>query len=71
MDDDELLMLYDGPTSVLEGRDLASIAKYIQSPQCKQVFVIVRAIYCRADFPLTDRPERSLDRVSNRHHVSH
>ena len=43
MDDpDELLMLYDGPTSVLEGRDVESVAKYMRSPQCKQVFVIVR-----------------------------
>ena len=42
MDDaDELLMLYDGPTTVLEGRDLASIAKYMKSPQCKRVFVMV------------------------------
>ena len=42
MDDaDELLMLYDGPTTVLEGRDLSSIAKYMKSPQCKRVFVMV------------------------------
>ena len=40
-DSDELLMLYDGPTSVLEDRDLASIARYMQSPECKRVFVMV------------------------------
>ncbi|TBU62223.1 DHS-like NAD/FAD-binding domain-containing protein [Dichomitus squalens] len=42
MDDDELLMLYDGPTMVLDGRDLPSIAKYMKSPQCKRIFVMVR-----------------------------
>ena len=43
MDDpDELLMLYDGPTAILEGRDIASVARYMKSPQCKQVFVMVR-----------------------------
>ena len=40
-DSDELLMLYDGPTTVLEGRDIPSIAKYMKSPQCKRVFVMV------------------------------
>ena len=45
MDDpDELLMLYDGPTAILEGRDIASVAKYMKSPQCKQVFVMVRPV---------------------------
>ncbi|TBU44450.1 hypothetical protein BD309DRAFT_958356 [Dichomitus squalens] len=43
MDDDELLMLYDGPTMVLEGRDLPSIAKYMKSPQCKRIFVMFGA----------------------------
>ena len=48
MDDaDELLMLYDGPTTVLEGRDLPSIAKYMKSPQCKRVFVMVSTVYLR------------------------
>ncbi len=42
-DNDELLMLYDGPTTILEGRDIASVAKYMKSPQCKQVFVILGA----------------------------
>ena len=43
MDDpDELLMLYDGPTAILEGRDIASVARYMKSPRCKQVFVMVR-----------------------------
>ena len=42
MDDaDELLMLYDGPTSILEGRDLPSIAKFIKSPKCQRIFVMV------------------------------
>ncbi|KAH9922865.1 DHS-like NAD/FAD-binding domain-containing protein [Epithele typhae] len=40
-DEDELLMLYDGPTVVLEDRDVRSIAKYMKSPQCKRVFVIL------------------------------
>ncbi|KAI0770212.1 DHS-like NAD/FAD-binding domain-containing protein [Fomes fomentarius] len=44
MDDpDELLMLYDGPTTVLEGRDLPSIAKFIKSPQCQRIFVMLGA----------------------------
>ena len=46
MDDaDELLMLYDGPTAVLDGRDLPSIAKFMKSPQCKRVFVMVRIFF--------------------------
>ncbi|PIL22456.1 hypothetical protein GSI_15144 [Ganoderma sinense ZZ0214-1] len=44
MDDaDELLMLYDGPTVVLDDRDLPSIAKFMKSPQCKRVFVMLGA----------------------------
>ncbi|KAI0354881.1 DHS-like NAD/FAD-binding domain-containing protein [Trametes cingulata] len=42
MDDpDELLMLYDGPTKILESRDVAGIAKYMNSEQCRRVFVLV------------------------------
>lgn len=46
MDDaDELLMLYDGPTTVLDDRDLPSIAKFMKSPQCKRVIVMVRTLF--------------------------
>ncbi|KAI0365714.1 DHS-like NAD/FAD-binding domain-containing protein [Pilatotrama ljubarskyi] len=42
MDDpDELLMLYDGPTKVLESRDVVGIAKYMKSEQCRRVFVLL------------------------------
>ncbi|KAI1793371.1 DHS-like NAD/FAD-binding domain-containing protein [Ganoderma leucocontextum] len=44
MDDtDELLMLYDGPTTILDGRDLPSITRFMKSPQCKRVFVMLGA----------------------------
>ncbi|KAI0822344.1 DHS-like NAD/FAD-binding domain-containing protein [Trametes gibbosa] len=44
MDDpDELLMLYDGPTKILESRDVAGIAKYMNSEQCRKVFVLLGA----------------------------
>ncbi|KAI8971170.1 DHS-like NAD/FAD-binding domain-containing protein [Trametes punicea] len=49
MDDpDELLMLYDGPTKVLESRDIAGIAKYMQSERCRRVVVLVTLIRASA-----------------------
>ncbi|KAI0755058.1 DHS-like NAD/FAD-binding domain-containing protein [Daedaleopsis nitida] len=42
-DSDELLMLYDGPTAVLEGRDLPSIAKFMKSEQCQRISVMLGA----------------------------
>ncbi|KAI0670869.1 DHS-like NAD/FAD-binding domain-containing protein [Trametes maxima] len=39
MDDpDELLMMYDGPTKILESRDIEGVAKYMNSPQCQRIF---------------------------------
>ncbi len=32
---------FDGPPEVLKGRDIASVAKYIKSKDCKNVFVMV------------------------------
>ena len=32
---------YEGPPEVLEGRDIPSLAKYIKSENCKNVFVMV------------------------------
>ncbi|KAI0632356.1 DHS-like NAD/FAD-binding domain-containing protein [Trametes polyzona] len=44
MDDpDELLMLYDGPTKILESRDVAGIARYMNSERCRRVFVLLGA----------------------------
>ncbi|KAI0648138.1 DHS-like NAD/FAD-binding domain-containing protein [Trametes meyenii] len=41
MDDpDELLMMYDGPTKILESRDIEGVAKYMNSSQCRRVFVL-------------------------------
>ncbi|KAJ3558689.1 hypothetical protein NM688_g767 [Phlebia brevispora] len=31
---------YEGPTDILEGRDIASVAKYMKSDSCKNVFVM-------------------------------
>ncbi|TBU27200.1 DHS-like NAD/FAD-binding domain-containing protein [Dichomitus squalens] len=33
---------YEGPTEVLEGRDVRSIVKYMKSKECRKVFVMVR-----------------------------
>lgn len=47
MDDpDELLMMYDGPTKILESRDVAGIARYMESEQCKRIFVLVHPPPC-------------------------
>ncbi|KAH9891561.1 DHS-like NAD/FAD-binding domain-containing protein [Cubamyces lactineus] len=44
MDDpDELLMLYDGPTKILTSRDVAGIARYMKSEQCRRIFVLLGA----------------------------
>ena len=37
----ELSTAYEGPPEILESRDIPSIAKYMKSEQCKQVFVMV------------------------------
>ncbi|OJT08098.1 NAD-dependent protein deacetylase hst2-1 [Trametes pubescens] len=34
---------HDGPPEVLEERDLASVAKYMKSPECRRVFVMLGA----------------------------
>lgn len=34
---------FEGPPELLEGRDIASLAKYIKSEQCRNVFVMVSA----------------------------
>ncbi|KAJ2986042.1 hypothetical protein NUW54_g9925 [Trametes sanguinea] len=39
----ELSAPYDGPPEVLEARDLPSIAKYMKSPECRRVFVMLGA----------------------------
>ncbi|KAI0769024.1 DHS-like NAD/FAD-binding domain-containing protein [Trametes elegans] len=44
-DSDELLMLFDGPTKVLQSRDIAGVAKYMKSEQCQRVFVLVLLPY--------------------------
>lgn len=36
---------YEGPPEVLEGRDIPSLAKYIKSDKCKNVFLMVSACY--------------------------
>ena len=33
---------FEGPPEVLEGRDIPSLAKYIKSDECKNIFVMVR-----------------------------
>ncbi|KAI0333673.1 DHS-like NAD/FAD-binding domain-containing protein [Cubamyces sp. BRFM 1775] len=44
MDDpDELLMLYDGPTKILASRDVAGIASYMKSEQCRRIAVLLGA----------------------------
>ncbi|OJT08099.1 NAD-dependent protein deacetylase hst2-1 [Trametes pubescens] len=51
MDDpDELLMMYDGPTKILESRDVAGIARYMESEQCKRIFVL-STIMARLNLP--------------------
>lgn len=45
---------YEGPPELLEGRDIPSIAKYIKSDQCKNIFVMVCSfIMFREMFVLT------------------
>ncbi|KAI8971169.1 DHS-like NAD/FAD-binding domain-containing protein [Trametes punicea] len=39
----EISAPYDGPPEVLVARDLPSIAKYIKSPECRRVFVMLGA----------------------------
>ncbi len=34
---------YEGPTEVLDARDIKSIAKYMKSDTCRTVFVMVRS----------------------------
>ncbi|KAI0086449.1 DHS-like NAD/FAD-binding domain-containing protein, partial [Irpex rosettiformis] len=38
---------YEGPPEVLKGRDIQSVAEYMKSDQCKNVFVMVVLILCR------------------------
>ena len=33
---------YEGPTEVLDGRDVRAIVKYMKSRECRKVFVMVR-----------------------------
>lgn len=35
---------YDGPPKVLKGRDIPSLAEYIKSKQCENVFLMVSAM---------------------------
>ena len=37
----ELSAPHEGPTEILEGRDVPSIAKYMKSKDCRKVFVMV------------------------------
>ncbi|KAI0712068.1 DHS-like NAD/FAD-binding domain-containing protein [Earliella scabrosa] len=39
----ELSAPYEGPTEILEGRDVPSIAKYMKSKDCRKVFVMLGA----------------------------
>lgn len=36
---------YEGPPQVLKGRDISSLAKYIKSSECKNVYLMVRPYY--------------------------
>lgn len=35
---------FEGPPEVLEGRDIPSLAKYIKSDECKNIFVMVSQV---------------------------
>ena len=37
---------YEGPPEVLEARDLTSVAKYMKSSRCKNVFTMVSDRFC-------------------------
>ncbi|RPD62314.1 NAD-dependent deacetylase sirtuin-2 [Lentinus tigrinus ALCF2SS1-7] len=52
---------YEGPTELLEGRDIPSIAKYMKSDLCKKVFVMLGAgVSTAAGIPDFRSPETGL-----------